>query len=176
MRDSLLAYSALPDNTLSTLDPLSDAIQRLQSELVVGSELGNAARTFSVYIQNLQGLPPESPLSEQLSLLFTFRTFLPIIPSKFLGMGTRDVWVLVVVAYFNALQITTALKFPALAISVFAIKRTEHIVRIENEIHSMLTTAADPGKVWEIEKGLAMMRVPMLYVVDYRFRHCVLTQ
>ncbi len=176
MKESLLSYSTILDNSLSTLEPLSEALMKLQSELEPGSELGKAALTFSCYIQNLRDLPPDSSSAEQLSLLFTVRTFLPMIPSRFLGMGTRDIWALVIMAYFHVVLVATALKFPATATSIFAIKRTEIILRIDKELHSISTKTSDAGKSWELEKGMAMMRLPMLYVIDYRFRHCVLRE
>jgi len=121
-------------------------------------------------------LPTEATLAEQLSLLFPIRTFLPMIPSRFLGMGTRDVWALVVMAYFHIIQVATALKFPTTATSLFAIKRTEIILRIDNELHSINATTSDAGKAWELDKAMAMMRLPVLYVVDYRFRCCILKE
>lgn len=176
MKESLLLYSTIPDNSLFTLEPLHDALLKLQSELGAGSELGQAALTFSCYVQNLRDLPAESTLAEQLSLLFAVRTFLPMIPSRFLGMGTRDVWSLVIMAYFHVILVATAIKFPATAVLLFAIKRTEIILRIDNELHSINAITSDAGKVWELEKGMTMMRLPMLYVVDYRFRYCVLKE
>jgi len=169
-------YSTIPDESLSTLEPLTEALLKLQSELVAGSELRKAAHTFSCYVQNLRDLPPESPLADQMSLLFPVRTFLPMVPSRFLGMGTRDIWALVIMAYFHVILVATALKFPETATSLFAIKRTEIILRIDNELHSINEKTSDAGKSWELEKGIAMMRLPMLYVVDYRFRYCVLKE
>jgi hypothetical protein len=176
MKDALLSYSTIPENSLSTLLPLSDALKKLESELEEGAELRKAAHTFSCYIQNLRDLPVEATLAEQLSLLFPIRTFLPMIPSRFLGMGTRDVWALVVMAYFHIIQVATALKFPTTATSLFAIKRTEIILRIDNELHSINATTSDAGKAWELDKAMAMMRLPVLYVVDYRFRCCILKE
>jgi hypothetical protein len=98
MKESLAPYSTIPDNSLSTLEPLSEALKKMQNELAVGSEFWKAALTFSCYIQNLRDLPPEASLAEQLSLLFTVRTFLPMMHARFLGMGTRDVWALVIMA------------------------------------------------------------------------------
>jgi hypothetical protein len=176
MKESLLLYSTIPDASLSTLEPLSDALLKLQSELEDGTELKKAAHTFSCYVQNLRDLPSESPLANQMSLLFPVRTFLPMIPSKFLGMGTRDIWALVIMAYFHVILVATAIKFPDTATSLFAIKRTEIILRIDKELDSINTTTSDAGKAWELEKGMAMMRLPMLYVVEYRFRYCVLKE
>jgi hypothetical protein len=176
MKDSLISYSALPENSLSSLEPLTEALVKLQSELVDRTELGKAALTFSCFIQNLRDLPSEAPLAKQLEILFPVRTFLPMMPSKFLAMGTRDIWALVTMAYFHVILVAAAIKFPATATSLFAIKRTQIILRIDNELHSINATNLDPGKSWELEKGIAMMRLPMLYVVDYRFRHCILKE
>lgn len=176
MKESLLLYSTIPDQSLSTLEPLSEALLKLQSELEEGTELRKAAHTFSCYVQNLRDLPTESSLVDQMSLLFPVKTFLPMIPSRFLGVGTRDVWALVIMAYFHVILVATAIKFPATATTLFAIKRTEIILRIDNELHSINTNTSDAGKAWELEKGMAMMRLPMLYVVDYRFRYCVLKE
>ncbi|PMD33347.1 hypothetical protein L207DRAFT_169919 [Hyaloscypha variabilis F] len=176
MKESLLMYSTISDESLSSLKPLSEALMKLQSELGDGTELRKAAHTFGVYVQNLRDLPPGSPLADQISLLFPVRTFLPMVPSRFLGMGTRDIWALVIMAYFHVILVATAAKFPETATSLFAVKRTEIILRIDNELHSINTKTSDAGKSWELEKGMAMMRLPMLYVVDYRFRYCVLKE
>jgi hypothetical protein len=82
--------------------------------------------------------------------------------------------VLVVVEYYHVIQAATALKFPEIATSLFAIKRTEIILRIENKLSSIGTISSDPRKVGKLEKAVPMIRLPVLYVVDYRFRYCVL--
>jgi hypothetical protein len=72
--------------------------------------------------------------------------------------------------------VATALKYPATATLSFAIKRTEVILRIDNELYYINTRTSDVRKTWELEKAVAMMRLPVLYVVDYRFRYCVLKE
>jgi hypothetical protein len=176
MKDAFLTYSTISENSLSSLIPLSDALKKLESELEEGAELRKAAYTFSCYVQNLRALPNEVTLTEQLSLLFPIRTFLPMISTRFLGIGTRDIWVLVVMAYYHAIQVATALKYPATASLLFAIKRTEVILRIHNELYSINTRTSDVRKMWELEKAVAMMRLPVLYVVHYRFRYCILKE
>jgi hypothetical protein len=69
-----------------------------------------------------------------------------MMPARFLGMGTRDVWALVIMAYFHVILVATALKFPDTSTSTFAIKRTEIILRIDKELHSISTSTADEGK------------------------------
>jgi hypothetical protein len=96
MKDAFLTYSTIPENSLSSL---IDALKKLESEFEKGAELRKAAYTFSCYVQNLRDLPNEVTLAEQLSLLFPVRTFLPMISTRFLGIGTRDIWVIVVMAY-----------------------------------------------------------------------------
>jgi hypothetical protein len=176
MKDAFLTYSAISENSLSSLIPLSDALKKLKSKLKKGAELRKAAYAFSCYVQNLRALPNEVTLTEQLSLLFPIRTFLPMIPTRFPGIGTRDIWVLVVMAYYHAIQVATALKYPAIASLLFAIKRTEVILRIHNELYSINTRTSDVRKMWELEKAVAMMRLPVLYVVHYRFRYCILKE
>ncbi len=138
--------------------------------------MNKAAQTFSCYVQNLRDLPNEVTLEEQLSLLFRVRTFLPMIPSRFLGIGTRDIWVLVVMAYYHVVQVATAIKFPTTATLIFAIKRTEIILRIDNELCSINKITLDAGKARDLEQAISIMRLPVLYVVDYRFRCCVLKE
>ena len=135
-----------------------------------------AAHTFSCYVQNLRALPSEVTLAEHLSLLFPIRTFLPMISTRFLGIGTWDIWVLVVIAYYHAIQVATALKYPATATLLIAIKLTEVILRIDNELYSINTRTSDVRKTWKLEKPVAMMRLRVLYVVDYRFRYYVLKE
>ena len=99
-----------------------------------------------------------------------------MMPARFLGMGTRDVWALVIMAYYHVIMAATALKFPVQSTPIFAIKRTEIILRIDKDLRSISTSISDARKAWDLENGMAMMYLPMLYVVDYRFRHCVLKE
>jgi hypothetical protein len=99
-----------------------------------------------------------------------------MMPARLLGMGTRDVWALVIMAYYHVILVATALKFPVQSTPTFAIKRTEIILRIDKELHSISTSISDARKAWDLEKGMAMMHLPMLHVVDYRFQHCVLKE
>ena len=70
----------------------------------------------------------------------------------------------------------TALKYPATATLLIAIKLTEVILRIDNELYSINTRTSDVRKTWKLEKPVAMMRLRVFYVVDYRFRYYVLKE
>jgi hypothetical protein len=176
MKESLLSYSTIPENSLSNFEPFLDALIELHKELEDRTELAKAALSYSCFIQNLRDFNPESPIAKQLELLHPVSSWLPTMPSKFLGIGTRDIWALVTMAYFNTVLVATAIKLPGIATPSFAIKRTEIILRIDTELHSINTTNSDAEKARQVRRAIALMRLPMLYVVDFRLRHCTLNE
>jgi len=161
MKDSLVAYATIPESYLESLEPLLDALNQLKNELEdrEHTELRKTIVSFLCYTENLRAFPPRSSVAKQLELVYPIRTWIPTMPSKFLGLGTREVWVLVTIAYFNITLLATAMKH-----------------RIDTELHSIHGKNSDPEKSRDLQKAIALMRLPMLYVVDYRFRHCILKE
>lgn len=92
-------------------------------------------------------------------------------PSSFLAMGLRDPWALLTMAYYHVVQVAAAGKLPAAATPLFAIKRTEIILRIDAELRALNSTNTDETKTAQLRKSEELMRIPLLYAIDYRLRH-----
>jgi hypothetical protein len=170
-KEVLLEYHTLSDTYLSSLVPLLDALVQLHDEVENQRELRTAAQTFQCFVQNLRLFPPDSSLAKQLEILHPVRTWLPLMPSSFLAMGTRDPWALLTMAYYHIVLVAAAIQLPAIESPVFAMKRTEIILRIDAELHDLNSTNTNERMALQLRKSEEMMRLPLMYVIDYRLRH-----
>ncbi|KAK8205263.1 hypothetical protein M8818_004975 [Zalaria obscura] len=153
----------------------SDYVKILQgtSALFVGGapELLKAARAMSDFVRNLRLFPPGSSSVEQYRVFTAVKTWLPWMPAACLGLGTRDLPVMVTMAHYHALSIATESYLPAAASVLFLNKRTKIIARIYAEMRVMeLADLTEQCQV-RMKKALDLMIVPLLYALRYTIQH-----
>lgn len=165
------AYNNVSESDLLELTPFAASLTKVQLFVGGAPELLKAARAMSDFVRNLRLFPPGSSSVEQYRVFTAVKTWLPWMPAACLGLGTRDLPVMVTMAHYHALSIATESYLPAAASVLFLNKRTKIIARIYAEMRVMeLADLTEQCQV-RMKKALDLMIVPLLYALRYTIQH-----
>lgn len=159
------------DEDLHETKPLATALAKFTVRFRDQPELCKAVRALLDFVRNLRLLPAGSSTVEQYRVLASVRSWLSWCPTAILGLGTRQLPILTVMAFYHAVLLAAESYLPATSTVLFAHRLTDIIGDIHSEILRVEEACTSEHRTDEIRETLEDVAIPLLYAVRYRKCH-----
>jgi hypothetical protein len=166
----MVKYLSLSDTELQQFGPLVDGLSMLEKRYGKIEGLSTGVKALSNLLTNVKMEAQHNGSINESRALWEMKTWVPWIPQAVIGLVRRELGVMLLISYYEAVLIATHEYMSELSSALFLSKRGAGIGRAWRELKAMEAECHSKGAdTTEIELAMDLLLVPLVYAVRHRF-------